>query len=130
MSVRSAAARLEVAAPVSASSTELEPADLLRARSAAARRHRFTIYGLRVLFTVLWIGSWELTTRLNWVDPFFFGMPSGVVQRLWSWVTEGTALGPLWLQVATTMEEAVIGFIIGSLLGVFFGIVLARIELL
>jgi NitT/TauT family transport system permease protein len=130
MSVRSAAARLEMAAPVSASSTELEPADLLRARSAAARRHRFGIYGLRVLFTVIWIGSWELTTRLNWVDPFFFGMPSGVVQRLWSWVTEGTALGPLWLQVATTMEETVLGFVLGSCMGIALGILLGRLELL
>ena len=130
MSVRSAAARLEVAAPVSASSTELEPADLLHARSAAARRHRLRIYALRVLFTVIWIGSWELTTRLNWVDPFFFGMPSGVVQRLWSWVTEGTALGPLWLQVATTMEETVLGFVLGSSLGIALGILLGRLELL
>ena len=130
MSVRSAAARLEVAAPVRASSTELEPGDLLHARSAAARRHRLRIYGLRVLFTVIWIGSWELTTRLNWVDPFFFGMPSGVVQRLWSWVTEGTALGPLWLQVATTMEETVLGFVLGSCLGIGLGILLGRLELL
>ena len=30
---------------------------------------------------VLWIGSWELSTRMNWVDPFFVGQPSGVVTR-------------------------------------------------
>jgi NitT/TauT family transport system permease protein len=105
-------------------------ADLLARRSRAARRRRFTIYGLRLTFAVLWIGSWELSTRLNWVDPFFVGQPSGVVLRLWTWITEGTALGPLWLQAAVTMEEAVVGFIIGSLLGVVFGIVLGRIELL
>jgi NitT/TauT family transport system permease protein len=105
-------------------------AELTGRRSRAARRRLLSIYGLRLLFTVLWIGSWELSTRLNWVDPFFVGMPSGVVQRLWTWITEGTALGPLWLQAAVTMEEAVIGFIIGSLLGVVFGILLGRIELL
>ena len=89
-----------------------------------------TIYGLRVLFAVVWLGSWELTTRLNWVDPFFVGQPSGVVQRLWTWITEGTALGPLWLQAAVTMEEALLGFLVGSLLGVVFGILLGRIDLL
>src|SRR6184192_1246964 len=104
--------------------------ELAKRRSRTARRRRLTIYGLRVLFAVVWLGSWELTTRLNWVDPFFVGQPSGVVQRLWTWITEGTALGPLWLQAAVTMEEAVVGFIIGSLLGVVFGILLGRIELL
>src|SRR6266851_5058289 len=105
-------------------------AELTGRRARAARRRLLIIYALRLLFTVVWIGSWELSTRLNWVDPFFVGMPSGVVARLWTWITEGTALGPLWLQAAVTMEEAVVGFIIGSLLGVFFGILLARIELL
>src|SRR5436190_3457991 len=99
-------------------------------RSRAARRRRLTIYALRVLFAVVWLGSWEVTTRLNWVDPFFVGQPSGVVLRLWIWITEGTALGPLWLQAAVTMQEAVLGFLVGSLLGVVFGILLGRIDLL
>ncbi len=105
-------------------------AELTGRRTRAARRRRLIVDGLRLLFTVVWLGSWELSTRLNWVDPFFVGMPSGVVQRLWTWITEGTALGPLWLQAAVTMEEAVVGFIIGSLLGVVFGILLGRIELI
>src|SRR2546427_388665 len=100
-------------------------ADLAARRSRAARRRRLVVYSLRLLFAVVWIGSWELSTRLNWVDPFFVGQPSGVMARLWTWITEGTALGPLWLQAAVTMEEAVVGFVIGSLLGVIFGILLA-----
>src|SRR5256714_6346506 len=105
-------------------------ADVAGRRSRAGRRRRLTIYGLRVLFAAVWLGSWQLTTHLNWVDPFFVGQPSGVVQRLWTWITEGTALGSLWLQAAVTMEEAVVGFFVGSLLGVVFGILLGRIELL
>src|ERR1700737_3959855 len=105
-------------------------AELAGRRARAARRRRLIVYGLRLLFAVAWIGSWEVSTRLNWVDPFFVGQPSGVVTRLWTWITEGTALGPLWLQAAVTMEEAVVGFIIGSVLGVVFGILLGRIELL
>src|SRR5436309_13730683 len=68
--------------------------ELAKRRSRNARRRRLTIYGLRVLCVVVWLGSWELTTRLNWVVPFFVGQPSGVVQRLCTWITEGTALGP------------------------------------
>ena len=104
--------------------------ELSARRAAAARRRRLVIYALRVAFTILWLGSWELSTRLNWVDPFFVGQPSGVVQRLWTWITEGTALGPLWLQAAVTMQEAVVGFLIGATLGVVFGILLGRIEVL
>ena len=105
-------------------------AELLARRSRAARRRRLIIYVLRLLFAVVWLGSWELSTRLNWVDSFFVGQPSGVVLRLWTWITEGTALGPLWLQAAVTMEEAVLGFVVGSVLGIVFGILLGRVDLL
>ena len=105
-------------------------ADLLARRSRTARRRRLTIYALRLAFAVVWLGSWEVTTRLNIVDPFFVGQPSGVVVRLWTWVTDGTALGPLWFQAAVTMEEAVLGFVIGSALGIVLGILLGRVELI
>src|ERR1700674_5248994 len=92
-------------------------ADLMVRRSRTARRRRLTIYALRLAFAVLWIGSWELSSRMNWGDPLFVGQPSGGVTRL-------------WLQAAVTMEEAVLGFLIGSGLGIVFGILLGRIELL
>jgi len=110
--------------------TVADDRDLRLLRRRAIRRRRYTVYTLRVLFAILWIGSWELSTRLSWVDPFFFGMPSRIVARLWEWVTQGTALGPLWLQVAVTMEETVLGFIVGGVLGIAFGILLGRLHLL
>src|SRR5438445_1093649 len=116
--------------PLRAAEANPIDAELTARGSRAARRRLVTIYGLRVLFAVIWLGGWELSSRMNWVDPFFVGQPTGVVARLWTWITEGTALGPLWYQAAVTMEEAVVGFIIGSILGVIFGIVLGRVELL
>src|SRR6266576_7174126 len=67
-------------------------AELAARRSRAARRRRVIVYALRLAFAVAWIGRWELSSRMNWVDPFFVGQPSGVVARLWTWITEGTAL--------------------------------------
>jgi len=99
-------------------------------RSRAVRRRRLTVQLLRLAFAVVWLGSWELTTRLGIVDKFFFGMPSGVVQKLWTWFTEGTALGPLWEQVAVTMEETVLGFLVGSVLGIVMGVLLGGNRLL
>jgi len=121
MSVRSALARLDAAPP---------RAQVLNRRAEAVRKRRLTIQGLRLLVLVLWLGSWELTTRVGLVDKFFFGMPSGILERLWTWVTEGTALGPLWEQVLVTMEETVLGFLVGSVLGIVLGILLGRNRLL
>src|SRR5262245_27485694 len=99
-------------------------------RRRRQRRRRVTVQALRALAAVVWIGCWELTTRGGLVDKFFFGQPSGVAQRLSTWTTEGTALGPLWVQVAVTMEETVLGFLVGSVLGVAIGILLGRSRLL
>ena len=100
------------------------------ARARSIRRRRLNVYALRVLVAVVWIGSWELLTRFKVVDPFFFGQPSGILQKLQTWTTEGTALGPLWEQVAVTMEETVIGFVVGAVLGVAVGVLLGRNRLL
>jgi len=104
--------------------------DLAAQRVRDARRRQLTVQGLRVLTAVVWLGSWELTTRLGWVDKFFFAQPSEIAVKLWVWTTQGTELGPLWVQVVTTMEETVGGFVVGSLLGVVMGIALGRNRLL
>jgi len=95
---------------------------------AAARRRRrqVQVQALRIGLAVALIASWEGSTAIGVIDPFFWGRPSGIALQIWTWVTEGTAQGPLWEQVATTMEETVLGFIIGVVLGVVFGILLGR----
>jgi NitT/TauT family transport system permease protein len=110
--------------------TERPVSDLAARRARDERRRRVNVLVLRVLFAVVWLGSWELTTRLGWVDKFFFAQPSEIAVRLWTWFTEGTALGPLWEQVLVTMEETIGGFIVGSVLGVVVGIALGRSRLL
>jgi NitT/TauT family transport system permease protein len=119
MSVRRALSERVVASPARAAEE-----DLVARRRSQARNRRLRIQGLRLLAGVVWIGSWELTTRLGLVDKFFFGQPSGIAQRMWTWITQGTALGPLWVQVAATMEETVLGFGVGVIFGIVFGILL------
>jgi sulfonate transport system permease protein len=92
-------------------------------------RRRILVNVLRVLLLVVFIGGWQLLTSVGnppLIDPFFWGQPSGIWQQLVTWVTEGTAQGPLWVQIAVTLEEAVLGFVIGVVLGVIFGVVLGR----
>jgi len=96
----------------------------------AIRRRRYLVQTLRIVVGVVILGSWELTTRIGLVDPFFFGQPTGVAKRIQIWVTRGTAQGPLWQQVAVTLEETILGFLIGVLLGIIFGVLLGRVRLL
>src|SRR6266849_4481668 len=126
MNVRSAAARLSVLV----SDPGRPVVDLAAKRRREAQRGQMNVAGLRLLVAVVFLGSWELTTRLGWVDVFFWSQPSAIVAKTWYWITQGTDLGPLWDQVLTTMEETVGGFVVGSILGVAIGVALGRIRLL
>ncbi|WP_280268194.1 ABC transporter permease [Nocardia wallacei] len=103
---------------------ETEEQILARARGHA-RRSRIRTWGLRIALIALWLGSWELTASL-WIDPFFYSKPSLIWQRIVEWFTEGTQFGSIWLQIFTTVEEAVLGFVIGAAAGVVLGVLLGR----
>jgi NitT/TauT family transport system permease protein len=106
-----------------------EEAVAAAARQAAVRR-RVLVNGLRIGFLVVVLGGWELAARLGWIDPFFIAMPSAIAAQIYDWMMEGTSQGPLWQQVLVTMEETVIGFLIGAIMGIAAGLVLGRDRLL
>jgi NitT/TauT family transport system permease protein len=68
-----------------------------------------------------------LFTAQGWVDPFFFGQPSKIVESLKSYFTLGdqaTEFGSYWLQIETTLREALFGFLLGTVTGILFGVLL------
>jgi NitT/TauT family transport system permease protein len=99
-----------------------------RARSAR-RRHLALVWSLRVALLVAVLGLWEALTA-TWLDPFFYSRPSLIGVRLTSWFTDGTAIGPIWEQISVTLQEAVAGFLLGSVVGIVLGILLGRARLL
>ncbi|MDB5777321.1 MAG: ABC-type nitrate/sulfonate/bicarbonate transport system, permease component [Herbaspirillum sp.] len=108
-------------------------ASLALAEQQAMRKVKqryWTVIGLRVAILVFVLGGWELSANLHWIDPFFFSQPTLILQQIIDWLVEGTSQGPLWVQVAVTLEETVLGFLIGSVAGVIFGILLGRNKLL
>lgn len=118
------------AAAVPASlSDEALARESLRAQ-AALRRRKWVIIGLRLLFLFVVLGGWELAASRKWIDPFFYSQPSLIWQQIVEWVRDGTSQGPLWVQIAVTLEETIIGFLIGGIGGIVFGIVLGRNKLL
>ena len=108
----------------------------VKSYAAARRRRSILVNVLRVAFILVIIGGWELGTRwvidahtkppTTLIDSFFWGQPSGIWAQLVTWVTQGTAQGPLWEQIAVTLEETLLGFAIGVVLGIFFGVLLGR----
>ena len=100
------------------------------AAQAAIRSRKRLIIALRLAVLVIVLGGWELSARMKWIDPFFYSMPSMIWAQIVEWVRDGTSQGPLWQQVLVTLEETVIGFLIGSIAGVICGIVLGRNKLL
>lgn len=97
---------------------------------AALKRRKYMIIALRLAVLVIVLGGWELSARMKWIDPFFYSMPSMIWAQIVEWLRDGTSQGPLWQQVLVTLEETVIGFLIGSISGVICGIVLGRNKLL
>jgi NitT/TauT family transport system permease protein len=93
-------------------------------------RRKLAILVAQVVVLILVFGGWQLFTSLKIVDPFFFGQPSGIVRTAWQWVQHGTNQGSIWLQIYTTMEEAVFGFFIGVAAGVVVGVLLGQFRFL
>ena len=93
-------------------------------------RRRLAILVAQVVVLVIVFGGWQLFTSLKIVDPFFFGQPSGIVRTAWQWVQHGTNQGSIWLQIYTTMEEAVFGFFIGVAAGIVVGVLLGQFRFL
>jgi NitT/TauT family transport system permease protein len=93
------------------------------------RRRKLLVLAARLGLAVLVIGGWQLVTSIGWLDPFFFGQPSGIAQRLGDFFSQGgnaTEFGSFWSQIETTLREAVFGFALGAVAGVLFGVALGQ----
>lgn len=87
------------------------------------------VNGVRIALIVVWLGSWEIAAR-TFMDPFFYSQPSAIWTKLVSWFTEGTSQGSIWSNILITLEEAVLGFFIGTLAGIVLGVLLGRSKFL
>ena len=100
------------------------------ARRASLRRHQALVHLTQAAVLIVVLGGWQLWVGSDPRKIILYGEPSGIVDRLRTWITVGTALGSLGSQILVTLEEAVIGFFIGTALGIVFGLALGRIPFL
>ncbi|MET8944770.1 ABC transporter permease [Streptomyces sp. NPDC004542] len=101
-----------------------------QSRAQAARRRKVVVSAARVLVLVAVLGLWEGLSRAKAIDPFNFSMPSQIWDQISTWVMHGTAQGSLGEQIWATLQEALLGWVIGVVAGVLFGIALGRIAFL
>jgi NitT/TauT family transport system permease protein len=83
---------------------------------------RGAVAAWRVGVAIVVLGAWQTAAAMGAIDPFFFSRPSDIAQRMWTWVTSGM----IWANLMLTLEEAVLGLVIGGVLGVVIGFRLAR----
>ena len=116
--------------PPGRSAQAIAQAEAEAAAQRLMRRRARLVNFWRIAVLVIILGGWELAARLHWIDPFFYSMPTLIVAQIYTWVVHGTSQGPLWQQVLVTLEETVLGFLIGAAGGIVCGILLGRNKLL
>ncbi|RKP51222.1 ABC transporter permease [Trinickia fusca] len=116
--------------PIQADFGHASLAEAERVAQRHLRRRHALVIALRIAVLVFVLGGWELAGRFKWIDPFFFSMPSLIFAQIIDWFQNGTSQGPLLVQVWVTLEETLLGFLIGSIGGVVCGVVLGRNKLL
>lgn len=116
--------------PPGRSAQAIAQAEAEAAAQRLMRRRARLVNFWRIAVLVIILGGWELAARLHWIDPFFYSMPTLIVAQIYTWIAHGTSQGPLWQQVLVTLEETVLGFLIGAAGGIVCGILLGRNKLL
>ncbi|HXA59251.1 MAG TPA: hypothetical protein VNW94_08835, partial [Streptosporangiaceae bacterium] len=115
---------------LTAAGENLEVSETERAHRSRVRRRKVVVHCTQLAVLVIIIGGWQLWVGNDSRKIILYGVPSGIVSRLHTWITDGTAIGSLGDQIKVTLEEAFIGFLIGTALGIICGIALGRIRFL
>ncbi|NCB64282.1 MAG: ABC transporter permease [Clostridia bacterium] len=84
------------------------------------KRRKNAILFSQLFLLVFFLGLWELSARLGWVDAFIVSSPSRVAATLVNLYRSGD----LWLHVGTSCLETAVGFTLGTLLGTLVAVAL------
>lgn len=107
------------------SPSEKETRILVAEAVRRSRQRRWTVLGSRTALAVVVLILWELTSGRT-IPELFISEPTKIAERLASWTVDGTLLR----HTVVTLQEALGGFVIGTVLGVVAGVVLARLRML
>lgn len=113
--------------PVQLETVPVQTEAEVQAAARHERRLRATRVWLgRILLPVIVIGGWQICTEKSLVDKFFYGQPSMIWQAMVDLFTKGTPFGSIWFNLGVTIKEAVFGFLLGTISGIVFGLLLGQ----
>jgi NitT/TauT family transport system permease protein len=95
-------------------------APLALAADGAPERRRVLLARIAVIGAIL--ALWQLVVAVGLVDAFWISTPILIVEELWQLLASGSLVG----DIAITIYEALIAFVVSSALGVICGLLLAR----
>lgn len=84
------------------------------------KKEKQTIRATQIIILILFFGLWELLAELKFIDPFITSQPSRIVHTITNLYQQGV----LFYHIGITCMETLIGFILGTILGVLTSIVL------
>jgi NitT/TauT family transport system permease protein len=88
--------------------------------------NRSTWGAMHVVFIVAVLGLGEIAATRKWIDPTFFGQPSGVLKFL----IENITSAKLWRDLGWTMTGVLASFVLGSVAAFGVGLAFVRWPLL
>ena len=84
------------------------------------KHQKYRIHFWQVASMVIFFALWELLARVGVIDTFLFSSPSAIWKLFLVYLTSGE----LFLHVGISVWETVLGFTIGTVVGVFIAIIL------
>ena len=87
---------------------------------AALKRRKYLITACQLALLVSFFAAWELAVHFRLLEAFIFSSPS----RMYRMLINMTASGELFHHIWTTSAQVVVGFVLGSVIGVAVSVIL------
>lgn len=84
------------------------------------QKDKHSIRGWQIFICIIFFSLWELSSRMQWIDPLLFSSPSKVMGLLGKKFSDGS----LFMHMQVTLFETIAGFLLGTLLGIFLAAIL------
>jgi len=94
----------------------------IRGRRAQRVRRRFTVGAGRLVLLAAIVAIWQWGSGAHVFDPNVVSSPGAIWQHLAKWSLDGT----LWFHSAITIEETLLGFLIGTAAGIVLGFAIGQ----
>jgi NitT/TauT family transport system permease protein len=80
----------------------------------ALRRRQILVVAVQLLLFVGFLALWQIAASMRLVDPFIISQPTAIAQKLFELTNDGS----LGYHIAVTVGETLVGFALGTVLGI------------